>query len=110
MAQKKAKKATKKDSKGKIQPLADRVLIREEEAKQTKTTSGIFIPESVDADKSTKKGVVVAIGDGKFEDGKIIPMKVKIGDTVVYSWGDKVEIDGEKYVIVRESEISAILN
>ncbi|MDD4988899.1 MAG: co-chaperone GroES [Candidatus Pacebacteria bacterium] len=104
------KKASKKVFKAKIQPLADRVLIREEEAKQVKTNSGIYIPESVDADKSTKFGKVIAIGAGKFEDGKIVPMKVKVGDTVVYSWGDKVEIEGQKYVIVRESEISAILN
>ncbi len=105
MAQKKGEKV----SKGKIQPLADRVLIREEEAKQIKTSSGIYIPESVDADKSTKRGVVIALGEGKYEDGKLVPMKVSIGDTVVYSWGEKVEIEGEKYVIVREGEISAVI-
>ncbi len=101
--------ATTKTSKMKIQPLADRVLLREEESKAGKTSSGIYIPETVDADKSTKRGIVVAVGEGKFEDGRLTPMKVKIGDTVVYSWGDKVEIDDEKFTIVRESEISAII-
>ena len=107
MAQKKGEKVS--VSKVNIEPLADRVLIKEEEAKQTKTTSGIYIPETVDADKSTKRGEVVAVGEGKYEDGKIVPMKVKIGDIVLYSWGDKVEVEGEKYIIVREGEISAII-
>ncbi len=93
----------------KIKPLGDRVLLLEVEEKTTKTDSGIYIPETSDADKGAKRGEVVAVGEGRYEDGKIIPVKVKVGETVLYSWGDKMEIDGEKYVIVREGEISAVI-
>ena len=96
-------------AKEKIQPLGDRVLLREEEIKHTKTDSGIYIPETVDADKSTKRGTVVAVGEGKYENGKLIPIRLKKGDVVLYSWGEKMEVDGEKYVVVRESEISAVI-
>src|ERR1035437_7231553 len=86
---------------GKIQPLGDRVLLPEiGEKNLTKTASGIYIPETVNSDKETKKGEVVAVGNGRYEDGKLIPVRIKVGDTVVYSWGDKIEIDGEKYVVV----------
>ena len=92
-----------------LKPLGDRVILKEEEAKAAKTASGIYIPESVDADKSTKRGVVVAVGEGKHENGKLIKITLKVGDTVLYSWGDKIEVNGEKYVVVRESEISAVI-
>jgi chaperonin GroES len=102
--------ATKKENtKGKIKPLLDRVLLREEEAKTSKTQSGIYIPEGAEKDKGTKRGVVLAVGEGKYENGKLIPVRVKIGDEVLYAWGDQIEVDGEKYVIVRESEISAVV-
>lgn len=109
MAKQKEKKAAKAENNFKIKPLGDRVLLREEEITTTKTDSGIYIPDTVDNDKGAKRGTVVAVGDGRYEDGKTIPVKVKVGDTVLYSWGDKMEIDGEKYVIVREGEISAIV-
>lgn len=100
-----------KELKVKIIPLADRVLLREilEEGKETKTEFGIYIPETVDTDKGAKKGEVVAVGTGRYEDGKLIPVLVEVGDIVLYQWGDKVEIDGGKYVLVRENEISAII-
>lgn len=100
------KKSAKKP---KIQPLGDRVLLRELEEKHSKTDSGIFIPETANADKDAKRGEVVAVGEGRFEEGKRIPPEVKVGDVVLYSWGDKMEIDGVKYVIVREGEISAVI-
>lgn len=95
----------------KIIPLSDRVLIKElnQEEKDRKTNSGIIIPDSVHEDKGSKKGKVVAVGDGKYEDGKLIPMKVKIGDVVLFSWGDEIKIDGEEYQIVNESSILAII-
>ena len=111
MAKKKtAKKPSQKAVKNfKIMPLGDRVLLKEAEETHAKTESGIFIPETVDADKSTKKGFVVAVGEGKYEDGKLIPIKLKVGDKVLYTCGDKIEVDGEKFTIVRESEISATI-
>ena len=77
--------------------------------KHTKTESGIYIPEGANTDKDAKRGEVVAVGEGRMEEGKIIPVRVKVGDTVLYSWGDKMEIDEQKYVIVREGEISAVI-
>ncbi len=99
----------KAQSKTKIMPLADRVLLKEVADAQTQTQSGIYIPESADMDKGAKRGEVVAVGEGKYEEGKLIPIKLKAGDVVLYGWGDKMEIDGEKYVIVREAEISAVI-
>ncbi|MFA5838587.1 MAG: co-chaperone GroES [Candidatus Paceibacterota bacterium] len=107
-------KLSKKDKVSKnseIIPLSDRVLIKElnQDEKDRKTSSGIIIPDSVHEDKGSKKGKVVAVGEGKYEDGKLVPMKVKIGDIVLFSWGDEIKIDGEEYQIVNESSILAIL-
>jgi len=95
-----------------IQPLGDRVLIREigEEPMERTTATGIIIPESAEKDSGGKKGIVVAAGNGKIDDGKRIPVDLEIGATVLYQWGDKVTINNEEYTIVRESEIIAVLN
>jgi len=90
-----------------IKPLHDRVLIKEINESTTKTDSGIYLPETVDQDKGAKRGEVIAVGNGKYEDGKIVPMSVEVGDIVLFAWGDKVTIDNEEYYIVREGEISA---
>jgi chaperonin GroES len=98
-------------SKMKVQPLADRVLIKEipEIEGEVKTKSGIIIPPTVQEDKGAKRGTVVAVGKGRFDDGKLVPLEVSVGDTVLYQWGDKIKIDGEEYFIVRENEITAII-
>ena len=101
--------AAKKEEKIKIVPLADRVLLREIEEKVAKTDSGIYIPETVETDKGAKRGEVVAVGEGKWEDGRRVPVAVKVGDEVLYQWGDKIELNGEKFMLVREAEISAII-
>ena len=110
---KKKKKLTisKNTISGKIKPLGDRVLIKElslEDAGRM-TESGIIIPDTAEKDRDSKKGKVVAVGAGKYEDGKIVPMSVSVGDTVLFGWGDKVKLDGEEYYLVRESEITATL-
>ena len=94
-----------------IRPLGDRVLVKElGDAEMYKTSaSGIIIPESADKDDGGKRGKVVAVGAGKTENGHRVALTVQVGDTVIYQWGDKIKIDGEEYVIVRESEIAAIL-
>jgi chaperonin GroES len=95
-----------------IVPLEDRVLLKEikEETAQHKTKSGIFLPESADKDTGgIRRGTVVAIGAGRLDDGEVIPMNVKVGDTVLYTWGEKIKIDGEEYTILREAEIAAII-
>ena len=95
-------------SKLNIKPLADRVLVEPLEA-ETKTASGIIIPDT--AQEKPQEGKVVAIGGGsKTEDGKIIPMDVKVGDKVLFGkWsGTEVKIDGKEYSIMKESDIMGI--
>jgi len=99
-----------KDISKKVSPLGDRVLIKEDtESKEKRTASGIIIPVTVNEDKGGKRGEVVAVGPGKSEDGKIVPLTVKVGDSVLFQWGDKIKIEDEEYYIVRESEILAVL-
>ena len=95
----------------KVKPLGDRVLLQEIDATDSHTTTaaGIIIPETVDSDKGSKKGKVVAVGEGRYEDGKIVPVKVSSGQMVLFQWGEKLKIDGTEYYIVRESELLAII-
>lgn len=93
-----------------IIPLGDRVLILQKEEAE-KTASGIIIPETIDKERP-QIGEVVAVGEGRMTDeGKILPLKVKKGDTVLFSkYGpDEVEIEGQEYLIVNESNILAII-
>lgn len=104
---------TKTESKPNIIPLGDRVLVRPiaETERGSKTKSGIFIPETIEKERS-EHGVVVAIGPGKMgEDGKHIPMSVKIGQTVLFTkYGpDEIKVDGKEYFILSESNILAII-
>lgn len=93
-----------------IRPLGDRVLIKElDKNAESETKSGIIIPDTVSNDHGAKRGKVMAVGEGRCEDGKIIPIKVKVGETVLFQWGDQIEIDGEKYQIVGESNILAVI-
>ena len=96
-------------SKLKIKPLADRVLVEPLEA-ETKTASGIIIPDT--AKEKPQKGKVVAAGAGRVnDDGKTIPLSVKNGDEVIYSKyaGTEYSEGGKEYLIVRESDILAIV-
>ncbi len=100
-----------KDISKKIRPLGDRVVIREDSESQEHTTvSGILIPSSSREDRSGKRGEVVALGTGHTENGVHIPISVKVGDRVLFQWGDKIKVDGEEYSIVKESEILAVIN
>ncbi len=99
-----------KDISKKIKPLQDRVLIKEDtESKEKRTLSGIIIPVTVNEDKGSKRGEVVAVGPGRIEDGKLVPVAVKEGDKVLFQWGDKVKIGEDEFYLVRESEILAII-
>lgn len=97
-------------SKVNIQPLADRVVIKAAEA-ETKTKSGIIIPDS--AKEKPQKGEVVAVGPGKYADltGNLVPLSIKAGDTVLYGKysGTEINIDGTDFLIMRESDILAIV-
>ena len=87
-----------------IKPLADRVLIEPKEA-ETKTASGIFIPDT--AKEKPQQGTVLAVGPGKKDE----PMEVKVGDVVLYGKyaGTEVAVEEKKYLIVKQSDILAIL-
>jgi chaperonin GroES len=99
-----------KDISKKVKPTSDRVLIKEHaDDKEKKTASGIIIPVGTNEDKNGKRGEVVAVGPGRTEEGKTIPVGVKVGDKVLFQWGDKITVEGEEYYVVRESEILAIL-
>ncbi len=87
-----------------IKPLADRVLVEPVPA-ETKTASGLIIPDN--AKEKPQKGTVVAIGNGKVDE----PLTVKVGDTVLYSkyGGTDLKLEGVDYLIMRESDILAII-
>ena len=87
-----------------VKPLADRVLI-EPAAAEEKTIGGIIIPDT--AKEKPKRGTVIAAGNGKIDE----PMTVKIGDTVLYGQysGTEIKIDGKDYLIMRESDIFAVV-
>ena len=95
----------------KVQPLGERIIVRPEEAMDEKSPSGIIIPDSARKEKP-ERGVVVAVGEGRRnERGDVIPMRVKVGDTVMFSkYGfDEVKIDEKDYYIVTESTILAVI-
>lgn len=87
-----------------IKPLADRVLVEPKEA-ETKTASGLYIPDT--AKEKPQEGKVIAAGPGKKDE----PMEVKLGDEVLYGKyaGTEVTVEGKKYLIVKQSDILAIL-
>jgi chaperonin GroES len=96
----------------KIQPLGDRVVVRQHQDEFEKTASGIFIPDTVKKEKP-EKGTVVAVGEGRRgEDGTLMPLSIKVGDTVVFSkYGfDEIKINGEEYLIIKEDHILAVIN
>mgnify|MGYP001555473719 CR=1 FL=1 len=92
-----------------IQPLADRVLVRPDVAEE-KTSSGIIIPDT--AKEKPQRGTVVAAGPGKVENGTKIDMTVKNGDKILYGKysGTEITLDGEDFLIMRESDILGIVS
>lgn len=93
-----------------VKPLGDRVLLKaDEKPEESRTASGIIIPESANSDHETKKATVIEVGKGKFADGQYLDPEVKKGDRVLYTWGDEISVDGEKYVIASLDSITAII-
>ena len=87
-----------------VKPLHDRVIVKPAE-KAEKTAGGIIIPDT--AQEKPQKGEVVAVGDGKKDE----PLTVKVGDAILFGKfsGTEIEIEGEKYLLLRESDIFAII-
>jgi chaperonin GroES len=100
--------ATKSASGTKVTPLADRVVVRAlEETEQMR--GGLYIPDT--AKEKPQQGEIIAVGPGKYEDGKLVPMGVKVGDKVLYGKysGTEVTLDNENYLILRESDVLAVI-
>jgi chaperonin GroES len=91
-----------------VSPLADRVVIRPSEETET-MRGGLYIPDT--AKEKPQQGEIIAVGPGRFEEGKRVPMDLKVGDKVLYGKysGTEVTIEGAHVIILRESDVLAVL-
>lgn len=93
----------------KIRPLSDRLVIEPQE-QESKTAGGIVIPETADKDKPMQ-GKVVAIGQGRYVDGKLLPLQVKVGDKVLFGKysGTNIKLSATEYLVMREEDVLGII-
>ena len=94
----------------KIRPLYDRIVVKRIEEQET-VRGGIIIPDS--AKEKPQEGEVMAVGNGKRnEDGKLIPLDVKVGDRILFGKysGNDIKVDGDEYMIMREDEVLGVLD
>ena len=92
-----------------LRPLQDRIIVKRMEEEQ-KTAGGLFIPET--AKEKPQRGEIMAVGNGKkTEDGKVLPLDVKVGDKVLFGKyaGTEVKVDGDDFVMMREDDILAVI-
>ncbi|MBE3549958.1 MAG: Heat shock protein 60 family co-chaperone GroES [Brockia lithotrophica] len=91
-----------------LKPLSDRVVVEPLE-REERTAGGIVLPDT--AKEKPQEGRVVAVGPGRYEDGKLVPMEVKVGDRVIFSKyaGTEVKVKDKEYLILREADILAIV-
>ena len=91
-----------------VKPLHDRMIVKRL-AEETKTKGGLFIPDT--AKEKPQQGKVVAVGAGKREDGKVFPLDVKAGDTILFAKysGTEIKLDGEEHLILREDDVLGIV-
>ncbi|MFN8627158.1 MAG: co-chaperone GroES [Candidatus Binatia bacterium] len=93
----------------KIRPLQDRVIVKRI-AEEEKTKGGIIIPDT--AKEKPQEGKVIAVGKGKVsEDGKLVPMEVKVGDRILFGKysGSEIKLNGEEHLIMREEDILGVI-
>jgi chaperonin GroES len=93
----------------KLRPLADRVIVKQSDA-ETKTATGILLPDT--AKEKPTRGKVISVGPGRLDDkGKAMSIPLKAGDHVIYGKysGTDVEVEGEKFVILRESDVLGVV-
>ena len=93
-----------------VRPLQDRVIVKRVEEQEQRSAGGIIIPDT--AKEKPQQGKVIAAGKGKSkDDGKVLPLDVKEGDTILFGKysGQEIKIDGEEYLIMREEEVLAVL-
>jgi chaperonin GroES len=94
----------------KIRPLHDRLIVRRLEEQEQRSSGGIIIPDT--AKEKPQEGKVIAIGSGKVnEEGKRLPLDVKVGDRILFGKysGSDIKIDGEEHLILREEDVLAVL-
>lgn len=93
----------------KIRPLADRIVVQPKE-NESKTAGGIVIPDTADKDKPMR-GTVIAIGNGKYIDGKITPLQVKVGDSILFGKyaGTNIKLENTEYLVMREEDVMGVL-
>ena len=94
-----------------IRPLYDRLVVKRLEDDTEKTASGLFIPDS--AKEKPQQGEVVAAGQGKrTDDGKLMPLDVKVGDRILFGKysGSDIKMDGNEYLIMREDEVLGVID
>jgi chaperonin GroES len=91
-----------------VRPLHDRVIVRRVE-EETKTKGGIIIPDT--AKEKPQEGEIVAVGPGRHDDGKVIPLDVKKGDRILFGKysGTEIKLDGEEHLIMREEDILGVV-
>jgi len=92
-----------------IRPLNDRLVVEPQE-QETKTKGGIVLPDTADKDKPMR-GKVIAVGTGKYVDGKIQPLQVKAGDEVVFAKysGTTIKLNDKEYLVMREEDILGVI-
>ena len=93
----------------KLHPLGDRVVVKPKEDLEARTKSGLVIPDT--AKEKPQLGEVLAVGPGEYQDGKRIPLDVKVGDKVVYSkyGGTEVKLEDEEYLILSSRDLLAVV-
>jgi chaperonin GroES len=93
----------------KIRPLSDRIVVEPKEL-ETKTAGGIFIPDTADKDKPMR-GTVLAIGNGKYIDGKIQPLQVKVGDEILFGKysGTSIKLESKELLVMREEDVMGVV-
>jgi chaperonin GroES len=93
----------------KIRPLSDRIVVMPQEL-ETKTKGGIVLPDTADKDKPMR-GKVIAIGSGKYADGKVHPLQVKVGDEILFGKyaGTNFKLDEKEYLVMREEDVMGVI-
>jgi chaperonin GroES len=92
-----------------VRPLQDRVIVKRSEEQEQRSAGGIIIPDT--AKEKPQEGKVVAVGPGRRDDGKVVPLDVKTGDRVLFGKyaGSEIKLDGEECLILREEDILGVV-
>ncbi|EKD71255.1 MAG: hypothetical protein ACD_46C00226G0002 [uncultured bacterium] len=93
----------------KIRPLSDRIVVQAKEL-ELKSAGGIVIPDTADKDKPMQ-GTVLAIGNGKYIDGTLQPLQVKVGDQILFGKysGTNIKLDGTEFLVMREEDVMGVI-